>query len=608
MALYQLTALAGLTKGASWQITAKPLVIGRDNTCDISLADPLVSRRHCELSLVGDSPFLRDLNSSNTTLVNGTPTKSGLLTLGDQICIGKVVFLVTQPNTVHSAVPGQLVEEQTQTLSEADVVYFGDSSRLRQVQGPHTIEDMVLLIRLNRTFSECDSVPCLIRMLDQSLRERFSPQLCWIMTQEGSSGVRTLHPTHTYSNQSESIPEHLIELVMQSRQGLLAPKRIHRKNAVAYQFFLASPIIWQDQITGIIVLMSDSLHRIYDESDLEFLVGVTRSIAPVFRALEKREELMRENERLQVSLHHSLAIIGKSSALTSVRTLASKVAPTNQPVLIVGETGTGKELLAHMIHNLSPRYDRAFAVVNCAAIPRDLFESQFFGHEKGSFTGAGARHIGLLEESDQGTLFLDEVGDLSLDNQARILRAVETGVFRRVGGKEDIQCDFRLISATNKNLDEATRTGSFRPDLYHRLRGIEIKIPPLRERAGDVPLLVEHFLEEARARFCGGIQGFSRESMENLCSREWRGNVRELKQTVFSAAILADGPLIEVEHLNVSDKWTADDTVPLTLDEAEKLHISRVLEVCKGNVVEAANLLKVSRTTLYSKMDKYGLR
>jgi len=246
--------------------------------------------------------------------------------------------------------------------------------------------------------------------------------------------------------------------------------------------------------------------------------------------------------------------------------------------------------------------------VNCAAIPADLFESEFFGHEKGAFTGALQRKRGLLEQSDGGTLFLDEIGDLSPANQARILRALETKQFRRVGGNEEIQVDFRLVAATNRKIAAELESGRFRKDLYHRLKGIEIAMPPLRERRGDIPLLAEYFLQAARAKAQTPPRQLSPRALQYLTSHSWPGNVRELKSCLETALTFCQTGEVDMEDLRAVCGTQDSTESPIPLAEAEKREILKALAHCNGRVVDAAGVLGVSKSKLYNKIAEYGLK
>ncbi|MDX1660572.1 MAG: sigma-54 dependent transcriptional regulator, partial [Gemmatimonadota bacterium] len=347
---------------------------------------------------------------------------------------------------------------------------------------------------------------------------------------------------------------------------------------------------------------------------------VLRRIA---NALAERE-LEREVDELRqaTGVVGRPAIVGESEALEEVLETVERVAPTKAYVLITGENGTGKELVAREIHAESERSEGPFVEVNCAAIPHDLIESELFGHEKGAFTGAHARRKGKFELADGGTLFLDEVGDMSLAAQAKVLRALQDGVIQRVGGHEKIAVDVRVLAATNKDLEEEIAEGRFREDLYYRLNVVPIHVPPLADRTQDIPRLVRHFA----GRYCedNGIapREFSEAAMETLVERPWPGNVRELKNTVERLCILAPDEVVEPEDVEAltgppipraAEQGAAESLIDLHAsfaeyrDAAEKVFIERKLEENEWNVSETARQLDMQRSHLYKKIDKYGL-
>jgi DNA-binding NtrC family response regulator len=324
-----------------------------------------------------------------------------------------------------------------------------------------------------------------------------------------------------------------------------------------------------------------------------------------------------ENRRLHEALGHADPLVGTSAAMEELRTLIARIAPTEARVLITGESGTGKELVASAIHRLSPRAGGPFVTVNSAAIPRDLVESELFGHEKGAFTGAGERRLGRFELADHGTLLLDEVGDLGLEAQAKLLRVLETGVIERVGGERPIAVDVRVIAATNKDLNRATREGKFREDLLFRLNVLPVHITPLRERTEDVPPLVRHFLARQAARLGRPLE-VDAGALQLLVAYPWPGNVRELANIIERLAILAAGTTLtadEVGRVLPSDR-TAPPTggagvpdVPLAdaLDRYERQLIAAALSAATGNVADAARRLSTDRANLYRRMRRLGL-
>ena len=300
-------------------------------------------------------------------------------------------------------------------------------------------------------------------------------------------------------------------------------------------------------------------------------------------------------------------MVGNSDAIARIKTVIRAASASTQNVLITGETGTGKELVSHLIHSLSDRRNEKLVTVNCAAIPRELFESELFGYEKGAFTGAGTRKSGLMEESDGGTLFLDEIGDLSLENQSKILRAVDGKSFRRVGGSSEICSDFRLLAATNKDLPSEIKMRRFREDLYHRLNVLHIQLPPLRERRTDIPELAQHFLD-LRMKAENRKLHFTPEAIEYLMKREWPGNVRELKNSIERAIALSQNGLVEIGDLHaVSYSLIEENSPDLTLQEAEQIYIAKALKASNNNVVEAAKRLGIGKSTLYNKLRQYHL-
>jgi formate hydrogenlyase transcriptional activator len=303
-------------------------------------------------------------------------------------------------------------------------------------------------------------------------------------------------------------------------------------------------------------------------------------------------------------------IIGRSSVLEAVLEQVEQVAPTDSTVLIHGETGTGKELVARAVHDISSRFSRPFVKLNCAAIPFDLLESELFGHEKGAFTGAIAQKIGRFESADKGTLFLDEVGDIPLGLQPKLLRVLQEQEFERLGSTRTHQVDVRLVAATNRNLAEMVKRGEFRSDLYYRLNVFPIALPPLRERRGDIPALVEHFVEMYARRMSKQIESIPQETMSQLISHSWPGNIRELQNFIERSVILSSGSILRPPLSSLKADAATETQDAVTLEEAERDHIRKTLEQT-GWVVSgpngAAARLGMKRSTLYFRMQKLGI-
>lgn len=345
---------------------------------------------------------------------------------------------------------------------------------------------------------------------------------------------------------------------------------------------------------------------------------LNRLLVSVRNALEKGV-LVEKNTKLRKKVNGVTEILGASRTIEHIKQTIAKVAPTEARVLVTGENGTGKELVARWVHEQSRRNQAEFVAVNCAAIPTDLLESELFGHEKGAFTGADKQRIGKFELAHEGTLFLDEIGDMSMEAQAKVLRALQEGVITRVGGNERIKVDVRVIAATNKDLNEEIEKGNFREDLYHRLAVIPIHVPPLRERKEDIPALAEAFLNalvQNEITFSG--KSFSKDALEKLKSFDWSGNVRELQNVVERLAILSDGNEIKAEdvHLLVRKRPKTNDLVSL-MDEFKTYHdfkefsesffIRYKLEENDWNISQTAELLGLQRSHLYQKIKKFNL-
>jgi two-component system, NtrC family, response regulator AtoC len=343
-------------------------------------------------------------------------------------------------------------------------------------------------------------------------------------------------------------------------------------------------------------------------------------IEAVIRKADEKRRLVRQNASLRDAVRppsdEALGqLVYKSKAMEGLVALAETAARADSTVVITGESGTGKDVLARFIHARSQRAETPMLAVNCAALPETLFESEFFGHERGAFTGATSTKRGLIEAADSSTLFLDEVGEMPLQTQVKLLRFLEEGCFRRVGSTRDREADVRVVAATNRNLAEDVTAGRFRADLFYRLNVISLHVPPLRHRRDDIPALVEHFLALFRERFNRPALDLSAEARARLAAHDWPGNVRELRNTLERAAALAsDADTIEADQLLLpsaprgAEGQTPAGTppAPLTLDQLERQHIIRVLEEQGGNRERAAAVLGISARTLYRKLREYG--
>jgi formate hydrogenlyase transcriptional activator len=385
----------------------------------------------------------------------------------------------------------------------------------------------------------------------------------------------------------------------------------------------ARPLEFRGELVGVIGMISQ---RSFDPQEFELLgifadqAAVAIKSAHLFAQLERyKDRLQVENAYLQEEIRTERGfeeIVGHGTALRAVLRKVKQVAPVETTVLLTGETGTGKELIARAIHSLSPRRDRPMIKVNCGAIPQGIVESELFGHEKGAFTGALQRRIGRFELADKGTLFMDEVGELPLDTQVKLLRVLQEQEFERLGGSRPINVDVRLVAATNRDLEVEIADSRFRADLYYRLNVFPIRVPPLRERPEDIPLLVRHFIAHFQRKLAKPLRGVTPEGMRRLVDYPWPGNIRELQNVLERACVISGGPIVDITTaLGVVDR-PAPDAIPvaderiLTLDEHEQQQIRRALDEAGGRIHGpggAASLLGINASTLRSRMEKHGM-
>jgi Nif-specific regulatory protein len=375
---------------------------------------------------------------------------------------------------------------------------------------------------------------------------------------------------------------------------------------------LCVPIIIRDRVAGFIYL--DTSHRgiILDEGHLQLVTAVGSIAAVAIENVRHLEWLQGENQRLHQQIHLEHNMIGDSPRMNEVYRFIERVAPAATTVLIRGESGTGKELVAHAIHSNSERAAKQFVAINCAVLSEALLESELFGYEKGAFTSAVAQKRGRLEVADGGTLFLDEVGELTPATQAKLLRVLQERQFERLGSTHSINVDVRIIAATNRNLEEAIKSGRFREDLYYRLNVISLALPPLRERRDDIPLLAYYFVEKYSRKCKRHVSGISPEARACLVAYDWPGNVRELENAVERAIVLGNTEVIVPEDLPES---LLNDSVPEKLpdyheamNEMKKKIILGAIEKASGNYTQAAKLLGIHSTNLHRLIRTLGLR
>jgi DNA-binding NtrC family response regulator len=397
----------------------------------------------------------------------------------------------------------------------------------------------------------------------------------------------------------------LVDIKMAGMDGLELQQRIRHVKPDATVIIMTAYASVETAVQALKQGAYDYITKPFDPDDLEHLV----------RNAVERQRLQRENEALRTSLKevsHFPDILGDSTPMRRVKELIETVAPTEATVLILGESGTGKELVAKAIHAASLRRFMPLVTVNCGALPEGLLESELFGHERGAFTGAQYRRKGKFELADGGSLFLDEIADISLKTQTDLLRVLEEKQICRVGGSRMIPVDFRVIAATNKDLSAMVADKSFREDLYYRVNVFQIPLPPLRERMEDLPVLADHFVGRAAQRVGKSVRLISRPALELLQNHPWPGNVRELQNAIERALVVTKGEELQASDFSLEVRENKDDkeadrsTIPLS--EVEKRHIESALHEHRWNISQCARLLGIDRATLYNKIKRYGLK
>jgi Nif-specific regulatory protein len=547
-----LVALSGPSEGAALRLDRTETSIGRDRRNRLVLADASVSPRHCVIVCQRGQVTIRDLDPANQSFINGLPATTGrALSAIDRIRIGNstlgLTFTPVEPSE------RVRVTEQASGLRSLLVMrredVFSSNSPPGSVASARPERDLAGLMRATAAISAVRGLVGLERPLidliadvvplDRGavilLRDREREVVAAVGTHARSGGARSLRVNRT-----------VIDRVLNEGAGVVG---VLRTGGTATTSVLAAPLVAFDHVLGAIYLESDSPDEPFDENRLRLVMSIAAVAATALGYAQHAEALADENRRLQAELEVDHRIVGDSPAMRALFRRIGRVAPSDSTVLITGESGTGKELVARAIHGNSPRADRPFVAINCAAITETLLESELFGYEKGAFTGAVTQRKGKLEAADGGTVLLDEVGELSPALQAKLLRVLQEREFDRVGGTRPIAVDFRLLAATNRDLEQAIAAGTFRRDLYYRLNVVSLSVPPLRERREDVPLLVNDFIRRHAKQAKRRLTGVSDEALACLVSHDWPGNVRELENAIERALVLGTTPLIVPEDL-----------------------------------------------------------
>ncbi len=588
--------------------------VGRGLDCQIMLTDPLSSRVHAIVVRDEEGWWARDASSRNGTYVNGQKIDEARLIEGSLLKIGNTEFAFhttlpgATPQGSSSTETGSLSLSQTVILDTPvgtrDSGIFATSSSDDEERSRELLDLYQLALALLGSSDQDQAVMTSLQLLQQ----RSNASLVGFLWLDDAGRLRPKHVLPETASAKLALSETLTDLVSRQHRAVWLSEHAAAKLSDSLQHFadaICIPLLHEDVLLGALHLyLAKGRFR---QRDFEVAVSVSMLLATALVKAHQFASLRAHHERL---VHQSASfdeLIGESPPMRTLKSKISKIGRASGCVLIRGESGCGKELVARALHKASPRADRPMLSVNCAAIPRDLMESQLFGHKKGSFTGADADRVGWFQQADSSTLFLDEVGELTLEGQAKLLRILEGHPFLPVGGQTEMSVDVRVIAATNRDLREFVREGRFREDLYYRMSVFEIYIPPLRDRGTDVELLMNFFFEHFKQQHGRPELVLAPTARERLLAYNWPGNVRQLRNVIDSAVVLADETQIKPEDLGLRDA-SDDGLESLRIDHWERKLIRQALERTGGNIPEAANLLGIGRATLYRKVEEYGLK
>src|ERR1700678_2651210 len=635
----ELEAVAGPLKGSTIPLPEDETYIGREPCNQVWLLDSAVSRKHCVITRNAGQFKIQDLNSRNSTFVNGVPVTERTLASGDEIKIGNSLFVFVLPDVEKTKNGSTSVEfdkavdidrtdaggGSTIILRKQDARYLHDLEKvslenlhLENIQAAsRTVRDLNALLRISKAVNSVRGLEALEKQVLESIFEVAPADRPAILLCEHDMGDWSSvfgWDRRAGLNQAVQVSRTIVSQVLSDGVAVLCndlpatesfsdtasilERRIHSVLAVPLEVF--------DRIRGVIYLDASNPDAHFDENHLQLLTAIGSIASAALDNARRMESLEQENRRLQdeISLEHNM--VGDSPRMRDVYQFISRVAPRDITVMIFGESGTGKELVARAIHRTSGRANKPCVAINCAALAESLLESELFGHEKGAFTGAIAQKKGKLEIAEGGTVFLDEIGELAPLLQAKLLRVLQEREFERVGGTRTIKLDVRLITATNRDLEEEVKRGRFREDLFYRLNVVSLRMPALRERREDIPLLGSYFAPQFSQRSNRPVLGVSPQARTCLTNYDWPGNVRELENAIERAVVLGSTELILPEYLpdSILEETSSSSCEPITslhdsIREAKKKLIEQAIEQANGNYTEAAGILGVHPNHLF---------
>ena len=572
-------------------VIRKPLTsIGRGDGNDLILDDPMLGSTHAQLVKIGPGYSISVTDRSNELYVNGKLTKQGPLVYGDKAMVGR--FEITLMDGVPEPVAAPA-----------------------GVAAP--VDALARLVEFSATLMREEEPERLFKKLLQSVVELTRAEKGFVIVFR--DGERTLAASHNVGDETldiSRVSDTIIDQVIANRRAVIvsdamSDRKFGRARSVVdlkLSSVMCVPLLYRNDLLGVLYLGNDAVTGLFTEGDLELLQVWASQASLAVHASLLLNELKSSNRNLREQLRNSGqgSIIGSSKPMKDLYRAIRKVAPADLTVLVLGETGTGKELVAKELHRQSGRANKPFVSINCGAIPENLLESELFGHRKGSFTGAVADKVGKFESANGGTLFLDEIGEMTMPLQVKLLRVLQERVIERVGDLTPRPVDIRVVSATNKNLEEEIREGRFREDLFYRLNEVTLSLPPLRDRGDDIHELARYFLQKYGEQYDSKARGFTNECVKALLAYYWPGNVRQLEARVKKAVIMSDRALLNADDLGIR---AGDKRQVRTLDEAtedfKKSYIRECLELNNWNKAETARDLGVDPRTIFRYIEKF---
>jgi transcriptional regulator with GAF, ATPase, and Fis domain len=625
----KLAALSG-PLGKSEFPLVRLLSIGRDSSNSICLGDLTVSPNHCRITPDNGRFLLTDLDSASGTFVNGIPVKERVLAPGDHIAVGNSVFLFqVEGSPAAASSPVELDENpavggQVQQLRHDELLYLHPESLAALPQSERLSRALRTLVKISTAIGSIRDVESLQWQLLGMIFDVIPAERGAILLHGGAEEISSPigwdrvsgpdHPVHVNRALACRVIEEQVSVLENDDPELPSSGLLETQGRKPSRSLICVPLAAAGKALGVIYLDSSNPATAFTKDDLQLLAGIAGLAAIAIENARQFERLGNENQQLraEVSLHHDM--IGQSPRMREVYKFIERVAPSDSTVLIYGESGTGKELAARAIHKNSLRKDKPFVALNCAALTETLLESELFGHEKGAFTSAICQKKGLLEVAEEGSVFLDEVGELPLTLQAKLLRVLQEREFVRVGGTRSLKLNVRFLAATNKDLQKAVREERFRADLFHRLNVISLTMPPLREHPEDIALLAEHFAARYAKKCSRNVKGFSPEARACLMHYDWPGNIRELENAMERAIVIGSSDFILPEDL----PETLLETAPSSASAPTKYHdairdlkkqmILNAFEQAGGSITETAKILGVHSNYLHRLIRNLDLR